>query len=108
MLSPQDWKAEWIGRDETGEKAQRRGDRRLPARMLRTEFDLSERISRAMLYVSGLGLSEVYLNGRRVGDAVADQVEVQSQLLVDDDVGDRSPVSIVGSQEVADAGAVWV
>ncbi|MCS7338498.1 MAG: glycoside hydrolase family 78 protein [Verrucomicrobiae bacterium] len=45
-------------------------DRRLPARWLRKEFVLTERPSRAVVYYSGLGLSELYLNGRKVGDHV--------------------------------------
>lgn len=43
---------------------------RLPARMLRREFTLPAPPKRAMLYASGLGLSEFYLNGRKVGDHV--------------------------------------
>ena len=45
-------------------------DRRLPARMLRREFAVGQRVRRATAYVSGLGLSEFYLNGRKVGDHV--------------------------------------
>ncbi len=45
-------------------------DRRLPARWLRREFSLHSPVRRAVLYASGLGLSEFYLNGRRIGDAV--------------------------------------
>jgi len=42
----------------------------LPARMLRREFSLSQPVRRASVYLSGLGLSELYLNGAKVGDAV--------------------------------------
>jgi alpha-L-rhamnosidase len=45
-------------------------DRRLPARTLRREFDVEKKVKRATAYVSGLGLSEFYLNGRKVGDQV--------------------------------------
>jgi alpha-L-rhamnosidase len=44
--------------------------RRLPARYLRKEFSAGKKIRRAMIYFSGLGLSELYLNGAKVGDAV--------------------------------------
>jgi alpha-L-rhamnosidase len=44
--------------------------RRLPARWLRKEFTVKKRIRRAMVYYSGLGDSELYLNGAKVGDAV--------------------------------------
>jgi alpha-L-rhamnosidase len=45
-------------------------DRRLPARMLRREFDVEKKVQRATVYVCGLGLCELYLNGRKVGDQV--------------------------------------
>jgi alpha-L-rhamnosidase len=44
--------------------------RRLPARWLRKEFTIDRPIRRAMVYFSGLGLSELYLNGEKVGDDV--------------------------------------
>ncbi|HWW03245.1 MAG TPA: family 78 glycoside hydrolase catalytic domain [Candidatus Acidoferrum sp.] len=43
-------------------------DRRLPARWLRKEFAIEKKVRRATAYFSGLGLSELYLNGRRVSD----------------------------------------
>ncbi len=45
-------------------------DRRLPARMLRKEFNLSGKVQRATAFFSGLGLSELYVNGARIGDHV--------------------------------------
>jgi alpha-L-rhamnosidase len=48
-----------------------RNDRtRLAARMLRKEFEVTRSIKRATVYMSGLGLSELYLNGEKVGDHV--------------------------------------
>ena len=44
--------------------------RRLAARMLRREFAVEKNIQRATAYVCGLGLSEFYLNGRKIGDHV--------------------------------------
>jgi len=40
----------------------------LPARMLRKDFKVEEPAKRATLYISGLGVSEAYLNGAKVGD----------------------------------------
>jgi len=40
----------------------------LPARMLRKDFNVEGQVKRATLYISGLGLSEPYLNGAKVGD----------------------------------------
>ena len=45
-------------------------DRRLPARWLRKEFTLEKRVRRATACFSGLGLSELYVNGRKAGDEV--------------------------------------
>ncbi|HEX3626713.1 MAG TPA: family 78 glycoside hydrolase catalytic domain [Verrucomicrobiae bacterium] len=44
--------------------------RRLPARYLRKDFSAAKTIRRAAVCFSGLGLSELYLNGAKVGDAV--------------------------------------
>jgi alpha-L-rhamnosidase len=44
--------------------------RRQPARYLRKEFSLEKKIARATVYFSGLGWSELYFNGEKVGDAV--------------------------------------
>jgi alpha-L-rhamnosidase len=68
LLQPEDWQAKWIGRDEpAGSEAP---DRRLPARYLRTEFTVGKSVRRAMVYYCGLGTSELYLNGAKVGDHV--------------------------------------
>ncbi|HEY1493677.1 MAG TPA: alpha-L-rhamnosidase N-terminal domain-containing protein, partial [Candidatus Solibacter sp.] len=43
---------------------------RLPGRLLRKEFAVEKKLRRATVYYSGLGLSELYLNGAKVGDHV--------------------------------------
>ncbi len=43
-----------------------------PAPLLRKEFTIAKKISRARVYVSGLGYYELRLNGQRVGDHVLD------------------------------------
>ena len=68
LLRPEDWQAKWIGRDEPA--SSEAPDRRLPARYLRTEFTVGKPVRRAMVYYSGLGTSELYLNGAKVGDHV--------------------------------------
>ena len=68
LLSPTDWQAKWIGRDETTVSTNE--SRRLPARMLRKEFALTKPVASATVYFSGLGLSELYLNGEKIGDHV--------------------------------------
>ena len=43
---------------------------RLAARYLRREFAVAKKVQRTTLYICGLGLFEVYLNGRKIGDQV--------------------------------------
>ena len=45
-------------------------ERRLPARWLRKEFGVEKRVRRATVFMSGLGLSELYVNGQKVGTEV--------------------------------------
>jgi alpha-L-rhamnosidase len=45
-------------------------EHRLPARLLRKEFTVGKKAARASVYYSGLGVSELYLNGAKVGDHV--------------------------------------
>src|SRR5690606_16311435 len=69
LSDPSDWQAEWIGEESlsnAGERAE--GDTRLAARYLRKPFITGKKVQRAMLYVTGLGSYEAYLNGKRVSD----------------------------------------
>lgn len=43
-------------------------NRRLPARYLRKEFSLNRTPIRATVFMSGLGLSELYINGEKISD----------------------------------------
>jgi alpha-L-rhamnosidase len=45
-------------------------DRRLPARYVRKEFAVKKPIARATIYCSGMGISELYVNGKRTDDDV--------------------------------------
>lgn len=63
LLQPSDWKASWI-EPNLPEDVAKTG----PAPMLRREFKLRGRVARARAYVTGHGLYEMHLNGRRVGD----------------------------------------
>jgi alpha-L-rhamnosidase len=45
-------------------------ERRLPARYLRKDFELRKPVRRATAYISGLGLYELSVNGKRIGDSV--------------------------------------
>jgi len=68
LLEASDWKAKWIGLDE-GEVLDDE-NRHLPARMLRRELIVDHKIKRATAYMCGLGLSELYINGSKIGDHV--------------------------------------
>jgi alpha-L-rhamnosidase len=61
LLQPGDWSAQWIG--SLGGSTDR-------ARYFRTAFPLTSPATCARLYVSGLGYHEIFLNGRKLGDAV--------------------------------------
>jgi alpha-L-rhamnosidase len=64
LLQPNEWCGHWIGNDEPT----------AAARMLRKEFEVTKRVVRAMVYFSGMGLSELYINGQKVGDHVLSPV----------------------------------
>ncbi len=63
LLNSSDWKAKWItpGWEEDSTKAQ-------PAPMLRGKFVVDQGVRSARAYVTSLGLYEIEINGRRVGD----------------------------------------
>ena len=70
LLRAEDWHGKWIGREEAGPSAGPPAEHRLAARLLRKEFGVTKKVRRATVYYSGLGLSELYLNGGKVGDHV--------------------------------------
>ena len=63
LLRPENWRAEAVTLpDDPGATAQ------APAPLVRREFTLAGPVERARLYVTSLGLHEVFINGQRVGD----------------------------------------
>lgn len=70
FLQQNDWKGKWIGYDNASPWDSISQWSRLSARYLRKEFQLSSRVQQATLYIVGLGLYEVFLNGQKVGDHV--------------------------------------
>ncbi len=70
ILDEAAWRARWIGIEKEDEAKAEPESRRLPARQLRKAFAVEKPVSRATAYLSGLGLSELYLNGAKVGDHV--------------------------------------
>jgi len=62
LLGPDAWKAKWIGMSGP------EGKRGSP--LLRKEIAITGKVKRARVYVSGLGWSELYINGKKVSDDV--------------------------------------
>ena len=61
LLRESDWQGKWIG-----------AEKGISSPLLRREFEITKKVKRARVYVSGLGWSELYLNGKKVGDNVLD------------------------------------
>lgn len=71
LLEGAEWKAKWIGFDQAIDDDDTQAEHRiLAARMLRNEFGIDKEVSKASVFVCGLGLFEFYLNGEKVGDQV--------------------------------------
>ncbi len=70
LLMPEDWKASYITCKDTTPVHKDPTTLALPsARQYRTEFTTRKEIKRATLYATALGIYELHLNGKRVGDA---------------------------------------
>lgn len=72
LLRLEDWKARWIGIEETfvKQKGWPPPDNTIPDPWFRKTFTLPAAPERALIYVASVGYHEVYVNGSRVGDAV--------------------------------------
>jgi len=72
LLNEENWQqARWIGIERGfGDDRPNDIETRLAARYLRKEFTISKKIKSATVSFCGLGLSELYINGLKVGDAV--------------------------------------
>ncbi len=69
-LSKEQWKAKWIGYDKASAWDSVTQWSRLSARYLRKEFKSASVVKRATVYISGLGLYELFINGTKIGDQV--------------------------------------
>jgi len=70
LLKKEEWKAKWIGYDKASPWDSITQWSRLSARYLRKKFRTTDDIKRATVYISGLGLYELYINGEKIGDQV--------------------------------------
>ncbi len=70
MLDKQHWLGKWIGYDNSFAWDSVSQWARLSARYFRKEFTSASKIKRATAFISGLGLYELYLNGKKAGNDV--------------------------------------
>ena len=72
LLNKTDWQAKWIGYEGIFSPAEKPDDRftRVVARYVRKDFKVSHSIKKAIAYISGVGLYELYLNGNKIGNQV--------------------------------------
>jgi len=75
LLNAADWTAQWIGTGESGSPVKVTTDKPGPDNQLRDpwfrrSFTLPGKVARASISVASVGYHELYVNGRKVGDAV--------------------------------------
>ncbi len=71
LLEKSDWMGKWIGTDELFTRARGSApDNQVPDPWLRKTFELKAKPERATVYVASVGYHELYVNGKRIGDAV--------------------------------------
>ena len=70
LLKAVDWKGRWIGLDRSFPWDKEDQFSRLSARYFRKEFKVQKEIKSASVYIIGLGLYELFINGHKIGDQV--------------------------------------
>lgn len=70
LLDYKDWSARWIGFDKAFPWDDESFHARLSARYFRKDFQIEKEIKQARVYIIGLGLFELSLNGQKVGNEV--------------------------------------
>lgn len=69
LLHYKDWTGRWIGFDKYF-PSDSEGEGKLSARYFRKEFNTPKKVKKATAYIMGLGLYELYIDGKKVGDQV--------------------------------------
>jgi alpha-L-rhamnosidase len=77
LINKDDWKAQWIGLDRPVGRDDTTEYTRLSARYVRKEVQIGKRIQRATAYICGLGLYELSMNGKKVGNEVLVPAQTQ-------------------------------
>jgi alpha-L-rhamnosidase len=71
ILTYADWKStRWIGYEKLSKDDSVSQYSRLSARYLRKEIDVKKQVKSAKVYLMGMGLYELYINGNKIGDQV--------------------------------------
>lgn len=71
ILTYADWKStRWIGYDKASSGDSITQFSRLSARYLRKELAIKKSVKKAKVYIMGMGLYELYINGKKIGDQV--------------------------------------
>lgn len=70
LLEKKDWKAKWIGAASVQPVTVQDENIIPPSPLLRKEFALNKQVKKAKLYATALGVYEMYLNGKKVGDQI--------------------------------------
>jgi len=69
-LNKNDWKATWIGYDKAFPWDSLTTWSRLSARYFRKEFFTTKKIKKVFAHIVGLGMYELYINGKKIDDRV--------------------------------------
>ena len=68
LLKPADWDARWVGLDTfMTTDSPYAAHTRLSARYLRKDFKVAKQVAKARLYISGLGIYQLYIDGKKIG-----------------------------------------
>jgi len=70
LLDKTTWQAKWIGYDKASPWDSITQFSRLSARYFRKQFQSNSPIKKATVYIVGLGLYELYINGNKIGNQV--------------------------------------
>jgi alpha-L-rhamnosidase len=71
ILTYADWKStRWIGYEKLSKEDSISQYSRLSARYLRKEIDVKKQVKSAKVYIMGMGLYELYINGNKIGNQV--------------------------------------
>ncbi len=71
ILTYADWKStRWIGYEKLSKDDSISQYSKLSARYLRKEIDVKKQVKSAKVYIMGMGLYELYINGNKIGDQV--------------------------------------